>query len=132
MTQISRTIMGKVSKDPELQVTTNGKPYTMFKLDVAGVNQEMGVPEVITINVKTWNDLAENVDRSIRVGTEVSCTGRWDSRPYTDKNGEQRTWIEFIAFQITSGGATLGNNGFKRSDKSFIPDPNADISPPEV
>lgn len=120
----STTIKGEVSSIPELKVTINGKPYTQFKLDIPSFNQEMGVPETKTIPVKTWNELAEDVDRHIRRGVSVSCVGRWETSEYTDKNGELRKWTQFIAFEIHSNGIKLGTDGFIRSSDSFIPDSN--------
>ena len=115
-----------MSSIPELKVTQNGKPYAMFKLDIAGFNQDMGVPETKTVFVKTWNELAEDVDRHIRRGNAIACTGRWETRDYTDKNGDPRKWTEFVAFEISSNGVKLGTDGFARSKDSFIPEPAVD------
>lgn len=123
---ISTTIKGAVSSIPELKVTQTGKPFTTFKLDVAGYNQELGIPETKTVHIKTWNELAEDVDAHIRRGSEVSCVGRWETRDYTDRNGDPRKWTEFIAFEINSNGVKLGTNGFTRSADSFIPDTTTD------
>jgi single-stranded DNA-binding protein len=126
----TRTIKGTVSTRPELGVTPNGKPFTKFDVEIPVINPDNGVPEDVSVHVKTWNVLAENAEKYVNVGQELALSGRWDTREYTDKSGDLRKWTEFIAFGIKRNNVRLGDNGFVLPTKSVTQESDAGVSPP--
>jgi len=85
--------IGRLGKDPELQVTSNGKPVTKFSL---AVDQAKDQPPM-WLNVTTWDKLAEFVEQYAHKGALVFVQGRLVQRPYTDKKQVDRIAVEIIA-----------------------------------
>jgi single-strand DNA-binding protein len=86
------SFIGHLGKDPDLQVTSEGKPYTRFSL---AVNQ--GKDQTMWLNVTTWEKLTETVERYAHKGTQVFVQGRLQLRPYKDKNGVERQAVDLVA-----------------------------------
>ncbi len=96
-------LIGNLGKDPELQVTSDGTPYTRFSLAVnrsyktnSGEKRE----ETEWFNIVAWRHLAELTERYLHKGSKVYIEGRLTQRKYTDKNGIERTAVEVIANDI--------------------------------
>jgi single-strand DNA-binding protein len=93
-------LIGNLGKDPELQVTSDGTPYTKFSLAVnrkykasTGEQRE----ETEWFNIVTWRQLAEVCERYLHKGSKVYVEGRLTQRKYTDKSGTERIAVEVIA-----------------------------------
>lgn len=88
------TLVGRLTRDPELRKTNNGTPVVQFTVALNGY----GDKEATTfINVIAWKDLAENVNTYVRKGHLVGLTGRLQSRSYEDKNQVKRNIVEVVA-----------------------------------
>jgi single-strand DNA-binding protein len=93
-------LIGNLGKDPDLQVTADGTPYTRFSIAVnrrykAGSGEQKEETEWFTI--VAWRQLAEICERYLHKGSKVYIEGRLSQRKYTDKNGIERTSVEVIA-----------------------------------
>ncbi len=86
------SFIGHVGRDPDLQVTSEGKPYTRFSLAVSG-----GKDQTMWLNVTTWERLAETVERYAHKGSLLFVQGRLQLRPYKHKNGIDRSAVDLIA-----------------------------------
>ena len=96
------TLVGNVTKDPDLRYTANGKAVTSFGLAVNRrymVNNEW-TEEVSFFNVTCWADLAENVAASLTKGNRAIVTGRLAQRTYETREGEKRNIVEVVADSI--------------------------------
>jgi single-strand DNA-binding protein len=90
------SFIGRLGKDPELQVTANGKPYTRFSLAVdQGKDQQP-----MWLNVTTWDKLAETVEQYATKGMQVFVQGKLQIRSYTDKDKVNRQAIDIVAFTV--------------------------------
>jgi single-strand DNA-binding protein len=89
-------LIGNLGKDPELNVTRDGTPYTKFTLAVSR-KTATGEKETEWFNIVTWRQLAEICERYLHKGSKVYIEGRLTQRKYTDKDGVQRTSVEVIA-----------------------------------
>ena len=96
-------LIGNLGRDPELQVTSEGTPYTRFSLAVnrtfktqTGEKKE----ETEWFQIVAWRQLAENCERYLHKGSKVYVEGRLTQRKYTDKNGIERTAVEVIANDV--------------------------------
>jgi single-strand DNA-binding protein len=98
------TLVGNITKDPELRYTNSGTAKITLGLAVnrRWQNRLSGEWEeaVSFFNVVVWGDLAENVGASLFKGARVIITGRLDQRSYETDTGERRSTIELIAEEI--------------------------------
>ena len=93
-------LIGNLGKDPDLQVTSDGTPFTRFSLAVnrkykakTGETKE----ETEWFNIVTWRQLAEICEKYLHKGSKVYIEGRLTLRKYTDKSGIERTSVEVNA-----------------------------------
>src|SRR5215467_13851051 len=93
-------LIGNLGKDPELQLSAEGTPFTRFSLAVnRSYTSSSGekVEETEWFNIVVWRQLAEICERYLHKGSKVYIEGRLSQRKYTDKEGVQRTSVEVIA-----------------------------------
>ena len=78
------TIVGNLTKDPELRFTAAGKGVTSFGVAVNRRYQVNGEwrEKVSFFNVVAWDALGENVAASLGKGNRVIISGRLDQREY--------------------------------------------------
>ena len=84
--------IGRLGKDPVLEVTSNGKPHTKCSLAV-----DQGKEQTMWLNVTCWEKLAETVEKYARKGMLVFVQGKLQLRPYKDKQHIDRISVEVIA-----------------------------------
>lgn len=96
------TIMGRLVSDPELRTTSAGVPVCTFRIacDRDFKNKQTGERETDFINIVTWHSTAEFVSRNFSKGRMILCDGRFQIRPYTDKEGNKRTAAEVVADSV--------------------------------
>jgi len=98
------TVVGNVTRDPELRFIQSGQAVTSFGLAVnyrrrIGQSQEFE-EKASFFDVTCWSNLAENVAESITKGTRVVVTGRLDQRSWETEQGDKRSKIEIIADEV--------------------------------
>ncbi len=98
------TIVGNLTRDPELKFLNSGK--AALKLSVAvsrrWTNRQTNEQQEQTtyFDVQAYDALAENAANSLTKGNRVVVTGRIESRSYETENGEKRTAWEINAEEI--------------------------------
>ena len=118
-------LIGNLGRDPELQVTSDGTPFTRFSLAVSRTYKSSNgekKEETEWFNVVAWRQLAETCERYLHKGSKVYIEGRLTQRKYTDKTGIERVAVEVIAsdMQMLSPKQT-GASASEVSDP-FLPD----------
>lgn len=98
------TLVGNVTRDPEIRYTPSGQTVATFGLAVNRrwqnrQNQEWE-EQVSFFDVKCWSQMAENVSESVARGTRVVVTGRLEQRSWETDNGDKRSKIEVVADEI--------------------------------
>jgi single-strand DNA-binding protein len=99
------TLIGNLTRDPELRYTTGGRGVASFGLacnrryQVNGEWQE----QVSFFNVVAWGTLGENVAASLTKGTRVIITGRLEQRSWETQDGEKRSVVEVVADEVGPG-----------------------------
>jgi single-strand DNA-binding protein len=100
----SVTLVGNVTREPELRYTAAGQAMAKFGLAVnrRWQNRQSGAWEESTsfFDVVAWREMAENVGESITKGTRVVVTGRMEQRSYENQAGEKRSAVELVADEI--------------------------------
>ncbi|HUP87378.1 MAG TPA: single-stranded DNA-binding protein [Acidimicrobiales bacterium] len=104
----SITIVGNITRDPELRFTPAGVPTAQFGVAVNRSWQNRQTQEweeqTSFIDVVCWRDLADNVSESLSKGSRVIVTGRLEQRSWETQDGEKRSKVEIVADEV---GASL-------------------------
>lgn len=95
------TILGNITRDPELRFTPSGTAVVSFGLAVnrSIQNKKSGEwqTEVDFFNVTAWYKLAENCAESLSKGDRVLVSGRLSQDSWEDKGGQKRSTVKIIA-----------------------------------
>ena len=96
------TLVGNLTRDPELRFTTTGRGVASFGIAVGRRYQVNGEWQEQTsyFNVTAWGQLGENAAASLTKGARVVVTGRLEQREYTTREGDKRTAIDVIAYEL--------------------------------
>lgn len=98
------TLVGNVTRDPELRFLPNGTANATFGIAVNRRWQNRQTSEweekVSFFNVVCWREMAENAAASLGKGTRILVTGRLEQRSYETQDGEKRSVVEVIADEI--------------------------------
>lgn len=98
------TIVGNVTRDPELRFTPSGQATATFGLAVnrRWQNRQSQQWEEATsfFDVVCWREMAENASESLTKGSRVIVTGRLEQRSWETQDGEKRSKVEIIADEI--------------------------------
>ena len=99
------TLVGNVTRDPELRFTPSGQAVATFGLAVnrRWQNRQTNEWEEQTsfFDVKCWAQMAENVGRVAPPRAPASIvTGRLEQRSWETEEGEKRSKVEVVADEI--------------------------------
>lgn len=93
------TIVGNVTRDPELRFTPAGAAVASF--GVAWNNKRPdGEEQVSFFDVTCWKQLAENVAESLTKGMRVVVYGKIEQQSWQTQDGEKRTKIQIVADDV--------------------------------
>src|ERR671922_2527484 len=97
------TVVGNLTRDPELRYTPSGASNTRFGVAVNRRWMDRNTNEwqeaTSFFDVVCWRELAENVSESLGRGARVVVTGRLEQRTY-EREGEKRSVVEIIADEV--------------------------------
>ena len=95
------SILGNLTRDPELRFTPNGTPVASFGIAVNRRYQNKQsnewVEDTSFFNVSVWFKLAENCAESLSKGDRVLISGRLNQRSWEGKDGQNRSVVEIVA-----------------------------------
>ena len=93
------TIMGRLTRDPELRRTGSGVAVASFTLAVDRDfgNNENGERETDFIDCVAWRQTGEFVSKYFTKGRMIVVSGRLQIRSWTDKDGNKRRTAEVVA-----------------------------------
>ena len=93
------TIMGRLTRDPELRRTGSGIAVASFTVavdrDYSG--KDGGEKETDFIDCVAWRNSGEFVSKYFTKGRMIIVSGRLQIRPWTDKDGNKRRSAEVVA-----------------------------------
>jgi single-strand DNA-binding protein len=100
----SVTLIGNVTRDPELRFTPSGQATATFGLAVnrRWQNRQTQEWEEATsfFDIVCWREMAENASESIGRGSRVIVTGRLEQRSWETQEGEKRSKVEVVADEV--------------------------------
>ncbi len=95
------TILGNITRDPELRFTPSGTAVANFGLavnrNVQNKNSGEWETQVDFFNVTAWYKLAENCAESLSKGDRVLVSGRLSQDSWESKDGQKRSTVKIIA-----------------------------------
>ena len=116
------TIMGRLTRDPELRRTSSGIAVTNFTIacdrDFSG--KDGGEKEVDFIDCTAWRQTGEFVSKYFTKGRMAVVSGRLQMRNWTDKDGNNRKMAEIVADNVYFGDSksnqNTANTGFVQAE----------------
>ena len=113
------TLMGNLTRDPELRQTPSGQNVTSFSLALnRAYKDQSGEWQEATdyIDIVCWGPLAERVAQYLSKGRRCLVQGRLQSRSW-EQDGQKRSKVEVLANDVTfldsrgAGGEDGGSYG---------------------
>ena len=128
------TIMGRLTRDPELRRTGSGIAVASFTVAVDrdfGKN-EAGEKETDFIDCVAWRQTGEFVSKYFTKGRMAVVSGRLQIRSWTDKDGNKRRTAEVVADNVYFGdskreGEGGSFNAAPASDFAMLDDDDAQL-----
>lgn len=124
------TILGNVTRDPELRQTTSGQQVCSFSVatnrswtDASGAKQEQAEFH----NVVVWAKLAEIVGAYVKKGSKIYVEGRIQTRDWQGQDGVKRYRTEIVADNViildraSGGGSGMGGGSAMRAPAALQP-----------
>ncbi len=116
------TIMGRLTRDPELRRTGSGVAVASFRVAVDRdfVSKDSGERKADFIDCVAWRQTGEFVSKYFAKGRMIVVDGRLEMRDWTDKDGNKRTSAEVVVANAyfgdskrdSDGGSYAGNSGY--------------------
>ena len=107
------TIMGRLTRDPELRRTGSGVAVASFTVavdrDFSG--RDGGEKETDFIDCVAWRQTGEFVQKYFAKGSMIVVSGRLQIRSWTDKDGNKRRTAEVVADNVYFGESKRSNEG---------------------
>ena len=107
------TIMGRLTRDPELRRTGSGVAVASFTVavdrDFGG--RDGGEKETDFIDCVAWRQTGEFVSKYFTKGRMIVVSGRLQIRSWTDKDGNKRRTAEVVADNCYFGDSKRESDG---------------------
>ena len=107
------TIMGRLTRDPELRRTGSGTAVASFTVavdrDFGG--RDGGEKETDFIDCVAWRQTGEFVSKYFTKGRMIVVSGRLQIRSWTDKDGNKRRTAEIVADNVYFGDSKRDGDG---------------------
>jgi single-strand DNA-binding protein len=121
------TLMGNLTRDPELRQTPTGQSVTSFSLALnRSYKDQSGEWQEATdyIDIVCWGPLAERVAQYLSKGRRCLVQGRLQSRSW-EQEGQKRSKVEVLANDVTfldsRGGSEEGGSFNTGADAAEAP-----------
>ena len=99
------TAIGNIAKDAELRFTPKGDAIASFSF---ALNSGFGDKQITTwLNCSVWGKRAETLAPMLLKGTKIGISGELTNRPYTAKDGTEKTSLDVRVNDVT----LLGSKG---------------------
>lgn len=114
------TLVGRLTKDPEMKYTQSGKAVTRFTLAVnRSFTDANGNRDADFINITVWGKTAENAANYLRKGHLAGVEGRIQTGSYENQQGQRVFTTEVVCEKITFLEPKGSNNGSNQQNSQF-------------
>ena len=115
------TIMGRLTRDPELRRTGSGVAVASYTVavdrDFSG--RDGGEKETDFIDCVAWRQTGEFVSKYFTKGSMIVVSGRLQIRSWTDKDGNKRRTAEVVADNCYFGESKRASEGNAYGGNSY-------------
>ena len=115
------TIMGRLTRDPELRRTGSGIAVASFTVavdrDFGG--RDGGERETDFIDCVAWRQTGEFVSKYFTKGSMIVVSGRLQIRNWNDKDGNKRRTAEVVADNVYFGDSKRSSEGGAYGGNSY-------------
>ena len=94
------TIIGNITRDPELRTTPNGVNVCSFSVAVKKKNRRDGEPEADFFDVSAWRERGEMCAKYLSKGSKVCVIGPVSVETYTGNDGTTRAKLKVNADEV--------------------------------
>ena len=94
------TIIGNLTKDPELRTTSSGISVCEFTVAVNRKRTQDGQPDADFFRVNAWRERGEVCAKYLTKGKKVCVVGPVSVRTYTGNDGQTRANLEVTADEV--------------------------------
>ena len=94
------TLIGNLTRDPELSTTSSGISVCRFTIAVNRRFQQGGEKQTDFFRIVTWRQQADNCARFLAKGRKVAVVGELQASTYQDRNGETRMSLDVQADEV--------------------------------
>ena len=105
------TLVGNLTRDPELRQTPGGTPVCQLGVAVNSSYKDSSgqwVEKPNFFDVVVWGTQGENCARYLAKGRQVAVDGRLDQRSWDAQDGTKRSKVEIIADTVMFIGGQAG------------------------
>lgn len=131
--QNSVTLIGRLTRDPEVRFTAKGLAVCTFDIAVNRRKKDASgnwSDDTSYIPIVVWGDSANRCGERLKKGFPVHVEGRLQSRAWETKEGQKRTTLEVVANRVQfltkaeSGepSPAASSSSFPQSDSSSTED----------
>ena len=116
-------LIGRLTSDPEIRRSQNGKAYCSFTLAVDRPRKAPGQPDADFIRCKCFGKMAENLGQYQHKGSKLAVEGSIQTGSYVNRQGQKVYTTDIMANQIDYLDSAKRQSGYQ-------PDPSAGYYPP--
>lgn len=112
------TLMGNLTRDPELRQTPNGQSVCSFSLALNRSYKDQSgewVEATDYIDIVAWAGLGERVAQYLSKGRRCLVVGRLQSRSW-EQDGQKRSKVEVLANDVTFLDSRGGDSSYEGGD----------------
>lgn len=117
------TIVGRLTKTPELRITPGGSSVTNFTVACSKPKKDGQDQGANFVECVAWSKSAENLCNYQKKGNLIGVTGLIQSRSYEDNSGKRvyvqevlAERIQFLEFKGNNSGNTNTSNGNRNAN----------------
>ena len=118
------SLLGRLTRDPEVTYTQSGKAFTRFSIAVSRGTSNRD--EVDFINCVAWEKRAETISQYFKKGSRILVQGRISTGSY-EKNGETRYTTDVVVnnfdFIETRANEGSSESNFSRTETVVVDEP---------
>lgn len=121
----SVVLMGRLTYDPELKITTNGVAVIHIQIACDRTYQTKGEEKKADfIDITAWRKTADFISKYFHKGSMIAVEGSIRTTNFTDKNDNKRKNVEVIANKVSfcdskSENSVSGSTEFSQPEPSY-------------
>lgn len=108
-------LIGRLGKDPDVRKTTNGNAVTTLSIATSDSWRDRQTGELKESTewhrVVLFGRLAETAEKYLAKGARVYICGRFQTRKWVDRDGQERYTTEVVADELEMLGGNRGESG---------------------